>query len=335
MKKQKQQPPTLIKGYLPLRLSLPAPFPNAPPLTTFLYLKEHVSKQKTSSHHATLFVANAPANGPIRTDLFLRAMFERYAEVVRVTVAHDPRKTLSDDHGDENEAVELFKDPLSASVKKERGDGKFAHVIFSSGKEMKRAMRGLSDDAMQSHDGILKLDDETLDRLVQETARLRRNDDSLVQDDDDAMANNLSGIHAIVHQHHIKSYRHIPRSQLMEQCNSAMSAYEQTEAAASARAKALASQPDDDGFITVTHSSTNAFSNELETTQHEVGRSKGSKRNRKRKADNRHGGSEFHDFYKFQWKETKKREMNDLKKRFEEDLEKVKRMKEERGFRPF
>jgi ribosomal RNA-processing protein 7 len=123
----------------------------------------------------------------------------------------------------------------------------------------------------------------------------------------------------------------------MDLCNATMTSYEQSEAEASARAKRLAEEPDEDGFITVTHnSSAPSFGgDDLESTQHQIGRGKGSKRNRKRKAENRHGGGEFSDFYKFQWKEKKKREMNDLKARFEEDLEKVKRMKEERAFRPF
>jgi ribosomal RNA-processing protein 7 len=122
----------------------------------------------------------------------------------------------------------------------------------------------------------------------------------------------------------------------MELCNTAMSTYEQSEIEAEALAKRLAEEPDEDGFITVTHgSSAPSFSAELEATQHTVGRGKGSKRNRKRKAENRHGAGEFSDFYKFQWKEMKKREMSDLKAKFEEDLKKVNRMKEERAFRPF
>jgi hypothetical protein len=91
-KKQKQPSAsiTTIKGYLPIRLSLP-PLSNAPPLSTFIFIKEHISKQSNSSSSSTLFVANAPANGPIRTDLYLHAVFERYGVVERVTVASNPR----------------------------------------------------------------------------------------------------------------------------------------------------------------------------------------------------------------------------------------------------
>ena len=128
----------------------------------------------------------------------------------------------------------------------------------------------------------------------------------------------------------------MPRQQLMELRNETMSSYEQSGAEAEARAKRLAEEPGEHGFITVSHgSSTLSFGAKLETTQHQVGRGKGSKRNRKRKADNYHGGGEFSDFYKFQWKEKKKKEMSDLKTKFQDDLEKVARMNEERAFRPF
>eukprot|EP00804_Cyclotella_cryptica_P026734 CCRYP_007954-RA/>CCRYP_007954-RA protein AED:0.13 eAED:0.05 QI:0/0/0/1/1/1/2/0/105 len=104
-----------------------------------------------------------------------------------------------------------------------------------------------------------------------------------------------------------------------------MSAYEHTEAEVERRAKQLAEQPDEDGFITVTHrSSTPSFgaTNDLEQQQHhEVG---------KWGRDRRGTGNK-------KWtinQELKKKEMQDLKAGFEEDLETVKEMKEERAFRP-
>ena len=69
----------------------------------FIYL--HTSKKTSDQAEiewgtpSTLFVANAIANGPIRTDLFLNAVFRRYPEVERVTVARDPRKSHDDERG--------------------------------------------------------------------------------------------------------------------------------------------------------------------------------------------------------------------------------------------
>ena len=287
-------------------------------------------------------MANAPANGLIRTDLLLKAIFEQYAEVERVTVARDPRKT-SDDESIGNAAVRIFQNAalsVGNDLKEDqkRGDGKFAHVVFSSGKEMKRASKAIRDDVESN--GIVQLDCETMDALVAQTELLRREINTEEDDDEEEDTNRtgtkkLTGIYAVAAQYKQSFYRHTPRQQLMELCNTAMASYEQSEQEAEARAKRLAEEPDDDGFITVTHGSSAASFGDLQTTQHQVGRGKGSKRNRKRKADNRHGAGEFSDFYKFQWKEMKKKEMNDLKARFEEDLEKVKKMKAERAFRPF
>ena len=341
-KKQKQAKSTsisTIKGYLPIRMALP-PLSNSPPLSTFIYIKEHIDKRKShESSSSTLFVANAPANGPIRTDLLLKSVFEQYAEVERVTVARDPRKTSGDDESS-NTATRIFRNAAlfldHDPEDQERGDGKFAHVVFSSGKEMKRASKAIREDLETN--GIVQLDSDMIDALAAQSELLHS--ESSAQDEGEDNINEhekktLTGIYAVAEKYKQSSYRHMPRQQLMELCNVAMASYEQSEQEAEARAKRLAEEPDDDGFITVTHGSSATSFGDLQTTQHQMGRGKGSKRNRKRKADNRHGAGEFSDFYKFQWKEKKQKEMNDLKARFEEDLEKVKKMKAERAFRPF
>ncbi|KAL3796271.1 hypothetical protein HJC23_008591, partial [Cyclotella cryptica] len=97
----------------------------------------------------------------------------------------------------------------------------------------------------------------------------------------------------------------VEKTRILQHLKQVMSAYEHTEAEVERRAKQLAEQPDEDGFITVTHrSSTPSFgaTNDLEQQQHH--------------------------------EELKKKEMQDLKAGFEEDLETVKEMKEERAFRP-
>ncbi|KAL3782870.1 hypothetical protein HJC23_008864 [Cyclotella cryptica] len=88
----------MTAGHIPIRIALPPPIPGAPSFTTFLYVKEHIAKHKGSNasdvSSSTLFVANAPANGPIRRNLFLQSFFQRYGNVV-VTVAQDPQKAAS------------------------------------------------------------------------------------------------------------------------------------------------------------------------------------------------------------------------------------------------
>ncbi|KAL3792443.1 hypothetical protein HJC23_001561 [Cyclotella cryptica] len=138
----------------------------------------------------------------------------------------------------------------------EKGDGKFAHVVFSSGKERMRAWKALREDIAGSEEGILQLDGEVTEALVEKTGLL---------------------------QH-------------LELCNEAMSAYALTKVEAERRAKQLAEQPDEDGFITITHGSSTPSFGAANATASQGGQAReGSKRNRNRKVDNR-SGAEFRTF---------------------------------------
>ena len=103
-----------IKGYIPVRIELPPIILGRSDdvdrqrrrhaFTSFIYVKEHAPN--TPQHSAddddddggdstatrTLFVANCPANGPMSTDVYLRAIFESsfdadiVREIIRVIV---------------------------------------------------------------------------------------------------------------------------------------------------------------------------------------------------------------------------------------------------------
>ena len=367
--KSNKNPP--IRGYLPICITLPPVNikDKQHSFKSFIYVKEHIKKSNRSSSAegagATLFVANAPANGPVRTDLFLRALFEPYGEVKRVTVTQNPKKgggssssSLEHERNEVNTtsavAGEIFREAALADVyggggdtitsSRKRGDGKFAHVVFTSAKELKHALKALQNEMAETEDLFtLTLSDEKMDELKLETAQLDSKEDvgpSEEGDNDDEEVNNanqaasLSGIQAVAEQARRKAYRHMSRQQLMQLCNETMAAFEDQEAEAERRAKLAAEQPDDDGFITVTNGSTPSFgaTNDFEEEKHGPHRRKAGKRSRKRKAT---GADELSDFYRFQLKETRKKEVQDLKARFEEDLKKVKKLKEEKAYRPF
>jgi ribosomal RNA-processing protein 7 len=342
-----------IKGYLPIRIELPpvGGGDDQHKFTSFIYIKEHAQKSQQGSigtlsnnGSATLFIANAPANGPIRTDFFLRALFESYGDISRVTVAQDPRRVGSSSSTGEEEAVEMFRDAALSEVdanyatsfgRFRRGDGKFAHVVFASSKEMKKALKKLDQEISAATDVfVMRLDGEVIDQLKTKTAQLSI-DETNDGDDEykEAINHSLTGIHAIAAQSRQAAGRHISRQKLMQMCNDAMASFESEEEEAARRAKLASDQPDEDGFVTVSHKSTPSFgaANDMEEDLHH--RRKAGKRNRKRKGGS--GADELSDFYRFQMKESRKKEAQDLKKRFEEDLAKVKKMKEERAYRPF
>jgi ribosomal RNA-processing protein 7 len=353
MKKQTKvirgNPP--IKGYLPIRIELP-PVGSGDDqhiFTSFIYIKEHTQQSQQGSNgtlsnnsSAALFIANAPANGPIRTDLYLRALFQSYGDISRVTVAQDPRRVGSSSSTGEGGAVEIFRDAALSEIdanyassfgRFRRGDGKFAHVVFASSKEMKKALKKIGREISTATDVfVMRLDGEVIDQLKKKTAQ-QMVDENQDGDDVEALDHSLIGIHAIAAQSRLAAGRHISRQKLMQMCNDAMASFESEEEEAARRAKLASDQPDEDGFITVSHKSTPSFgaANDMEEELHH--RRKAGKRNRKRKGGS--GADELSDFYRFQMKESRKNEAQDLKKRFEEDLAKVKKMKEERAYRPF
>lgn len=79
--------------------------------------------------------------------------------------------------------------------------------------------------------------------------------------------------------------------------------------------KRLRSEPDEDGFITVTRSTReDAVMVEKKTTNRAVN---------------------LEDFYKFQKREKRMKKMDELRRKFEEDKIKVERAKQARKFKPF
>jgi hypothetical protein len=296
----------------------------------------------------TLFIANCPANGPIPTDAYLRAIFESSpfdADIVRVTVIQDPRHTSSSATAATAPNEMFFRQQTTgadinyANSSRRKGDGKFAHVVFATAKEMKRVLKKLLVLNNNSKEP-LRLENDIIHRLSVETTKENSNNDDKQEE--------LVGIHAVIKRAHYKAGRHMSRQELMQQCNNVMTLYEHDEEVMINKAKLAKDQPDDDGFITVSHnkkktSSSSSMTMMTTTSSIEleedygggIGRQRRG-RNRKRKNNNLiSGADELTDFYRYQMKQSRKVEVQDLKKRFEEDLVRVQKMKEERAYRPF
>jgi ribosomal RNA-processing protein 7 len=155
----------LIKGYLPVRLCLPTTTDEGQSDETFFYVKEHRDNNNTTtstpnknSTTTTLFVANAPVIPPISTKLLLKSIFGRYGDVTRVTVVPNPRHFKHQQEASFSSAAmsrrsvdyegirwtDQFAAPSyfhHAAVLEEQG--RFAHVVFSSTKELKACLASL------------------------------------------------------------------------------------------------------------------------------------------------------------------------------------------------
>lgn len=99
------------------------------------------------------------------------------------------------------------------------------------------------------------------------------------------------------------------------------SLFSQREREAAEIAKRLRSQPDEDGFVTVTRGGRNAPASKNEA---EEAKRKMLERESKKK-------EELANFYRFQLREKKKAEQGELLKRFDEDRKKLEAMRVKRG----
>lgn len=344
--------PSLIKGYLPVRLMLPPTWSNKYHDETYFYIREHQAKGETASNSSvksTIFVANAPVVPGVSTKILLQSLFGRFADISRVTVVQNPR---GDDSSDAKEALKTsltwtkkFREP--SFLPTIHSEGKFAHVVFETPKSMKKALRAMHDVMKPTKDGSrpgLKLEPIEIQTLSDESSRIyreeRRKELGLEDDDDeddeksvDVAAEHATGALAVAARYRA-SCAELSREKLLEECNAVMQEYEDAEEAKRKAQEAAKSQPDEDGFITVTYSGAVGSQVELEQSKHgNPGRRKGAMRSRKKK--DAVGSQELQDFYRFQRRENKKRTLEDLRIQFEEDLKRVKRMKEERHYRPF
>jgi ribosomal RNA-processing protein 7 len=290
--------PLLIKGYLPVRLKLSSSD------ETFFYVKEHQESSQDSSS-CTLFVANAPVLPTIQTHVLLKALFGRYGDVKRVTIMDHPRN--QHDERSIDLWTEKFTEP--SFLPPRSSDGSFAHIVFTSKKEMKRTVKAITE-IMSSDTELPGLELETIERQT------------LAEEQQ-----SLTGILAVAQR-----YRNsrISRPELMDECNAVMQAYQDEEEQAKQQQE-TSKKPDEDGFVRVSYSAA-AVGSKTDLDQ-AARRRKTSQRTRKKKAVT--GASELKDFYRFQTKVESKRKLQELRERFEDDLMRVKKLKEERQFKPF
>lgn len=333
-----------LKGYLPVRLTLPQVVEDIED-ETFLFVKEHQSGSSggTTDKGTTLFVANVPVVPSVQTKLLLQSIFGRYGEVARVTVVENPRKDQQ--QTGEERAEQLLgswttKFSLPSFLAPIHNTGRFAHVVFTTTKELKRTMQSLAEvmenieeDNQESLPG-LTLDKIELQTLADESERRQREEQGLASDSEmeERRNDSIPGILKVAERYR-RSCRAISRNALLEECNRVMQEYEDTEEENIRARQAALNEPDEDGFITILPSSQAGNKSELESGPSVQRRRKGQQRSRKKKDGA--GKSELSDFYRFQTKDIRKRTLQDLRQRFEEDLARVKRMKEENQYRPF
>jgi ribosomal RNA-processing protein 7 len=118
-------------------------------------------------------------------------------------------------------------------------------------------------------------------------------------------------------RHHALTFP--PRDVLQRKVNAYLTEYASTEEARAKKLKQLRSEPDEEGFITVTRGG-RAAPAKIETAQAIAERHK--EREKKRV-----GGA----FYRFQTREEAKKRERDLRRKFEEDVKRVREIRSRKG----
>lgn len=347
----------LIKGYLPLRVVLPSK------RETFLFLKQHNASTSPLNQmdNNSLFVCNVPFVPHVRTTIFLTALFKKFGAVEKVTVVRNPRKINNPNFSDTQEkgtadtVGQRWHDMLSKAESlfpenDVNDEGKYAHVRFSSSAEMKNALRRMQQIYNGSEDAGVKITlFELQDMKSQsENPRYSKNnapdcdiESSELQKTSKSREENQSPVISLADRYRAAI---IPRDVLMDCCNAVMESFESAEEKARINSKLLA-EPDEDGFITVTHSIPSKMvgsKRELEVDGGMItrsnmadGRRSGHNNKKIRTRKKSSGASELNDFYRFQRRETRQKGLHELRKRFEDDLEAVKKVREQKMYRPF
>lgn len=107
------------------------------------------------------------------------------------------------------------------------------------------------------------------------------------------------------------------KSQLLESVNNYMTAFAAEEASQVRLQAKRRQEPDADGFVTVTRGG------RTNPARQEAAQEQADKQKEKQKG--------LEDFYRFQSREKRKERAGELVRKFEEDKERVRKMKEQRG----
>ena len=257
--------------------------------------------------------------------------------------AHAVPSSSRVDHGDDVDDNQQ----QSSSTSSSSDNGKFAHVVFRSGQDLKRTLRRLTQVMASAEDPAVTMDAVELQTLADAESSHHHDDDDGDDDRPQDVEPIMTGLKAVAARYRAGGRRFMNsasnggsgRAQLLEECNRVVQAWEEQMEVEQRRLQVAAQEPDDDGFVTVTTTTTTTTAPTLETAPNARGgrRSSTASRGGSRKKKKTMGGAQpLSDFYRFQTKETRKRSLQELRERFEQDLAKVQKRRQERQYaQPF
>ncbi|KAL8729087.1 MAG: hypothetical protein Q9181_005121 [Wetmoreana brouardii] len=305
--------PSKISGYRILPISLP-PLPSYPVTAThYLYLRPHEPKLPTPTAGRSLFLVNVPFDS---TELHIKNLLSiqiglPQGRVEEVQFEGGSRRRSGNVEG---AAAQATKDKKGKKRRRGREDGDIEEIEGTAlPTTWDRELRTNGLTAV-----VVFVDRPSMEAAHKAVMRASRSRELPVWGE--GLEDKIPALgSARYFNHHKLQY---PNSnQILESVNTYMTEYAAREAA-QARARARQRQvPDEEGFITVTRGG------RTDPARQEAAQQLAEKQKEKQKG--------LEDFYRFQTRERKKAKAAELLKKFEEDKEKVRRMKERRGtFRP-
>lgn len=300
-----------IGDYSILLLALPPTAAYPKPATHTLYLRPHAPKIPTDDDSRSIFIVNVPIDS---TPVHFRAIFTTLlgaGKFESITFEHEKQKAAPLTH-----ALEV----ASKKNKKRKHGSEVPDKDTELPQIWDRQLRRSGSTAV-----VKLVDEKSVERALKAVRKLHKSSAKDKWPIWGAGAGDkipaLGSARYLAHQ----KLRYPDPTALQASVDAFMTDWNNKEEENARLAKRQRNVPDEDGFVTVTRGGrvgparmADAESKRLEMEEKE-----------KKKKD------EMGDFYRFQTRERRKAEQEELVKRFEEDRKRVETMKEKRGrFRP-
>ncbi|KIX92052.1 uncharacterized protein Z520_12206 [Fonsecaea multimorphosa CBS 102226] len=293
--------PREVSGCIALPLELPSKGAFSREATHYLYLKPHDPKIPDEDTPRSLFLVNIPV---CATERSLKYLFTTQLEGGRIQQVHFSENAPG-------------KQPASAT-KSSRKRKRMSVEEIEAGLDT-YSLPNVFDSEIQKSGAsavVVFVDKPSMELTLKAAQRAAKTGTPIAWEGmAGSVVNEIPRLGLTRYERH-KSLRYPSRKELLRSVNAYMTAYSQLEESRSrenARKRAL---PDEDGFITVTRGSRGS-------ARMDEAKESAEKQKEKAKA--------LEDFYRFQTRERRKQEQDEMVKRFEEDKKIVEEMRARRG----
>lgn len=297
-----------VEGYTTLPLQLPPTSTYPTPATHYLYIRPHEPRIPDPDSTRSLFIVNAPID---TTEIHLRHLFSTQlsaGRIERVTFEDVPVKkaglaTATEpnlSHRPNKKRKRITADDLQTTLDEIQPPSTWDRVLQKSG----------------AHAIVIFADKPSMEASLKAAARAARKGTPLLWGDG-IPADRVPALGVQRYLSHERR-RYPERAALLRTVNEFMTVFEQVAEARKREDARKAGEPDEDGFVTVTHGpKLNSVAREEEMRE--------LVERQKKKEEG------LEDFYRFQSREKRKERQQMLLRRFDEDRHKLQEIKARRG----